>query len=90
MATIKPACADARNAFGKPDAGNPHVRFEEGGGADKNSPSSTRPPLREAFLPDLRYMRFLTKARLMAFTEQSPRLARLTDRRGTGTLCPSL
>ena len=38
MATIKPACADERNAFGKPDAGNPHVRFEEGGGADKNSP----------------------------------------------------
>ena len=60
METIKPACADARNAFGKPDAGNPHVRFDEGGGADK-----TVPPLldREDFL----YTRFLTKAGLVAF-----------------------
>ena len=33
MATAKPACADARNAFGKPDAGDPHVRFDEGEGA---------------------------------------------------------
>jgi hypothetical protein len=26
-------CADRRNAFGPPDAGNPHVRWDEGGGA---------------------------------------------------------
>ena len=45
MATIKPARADARDAFGKLDAGNPYVRFDEGRRADKTvSPllSSTR------------------------------------------------
>jgi hypothetical protein len=31
--TIEPVCADRRNAFGPPDAGNPHVRWDEGGGA---------------------------------------------------------
>ena len=35
MAIAKPVCADARNAFGKPDAGNSHVRFEEGEGLTK-------------------------------------------------------
>ncbi len=41
MAIAETACADVRKAFGKPDAGNPHVRFEEGGGSHLRS-SSTR------------------------------------------------
>jgi len=32
VVTPEPACAYRRKAFGKPDAGNPHVRFDEGGG----------------------------------------------------------
>ena len=41
MAIAEYACADVRKAFGKPDAGNPHVRFDEGGGSHTRS-SSTR------------------------------------------------
>ena len=29
----EPACAARRNAFGPPDAGNLHVRWDEGGGS---------------------------------------------------------
>ncbi len=39
------AHAPRRTRTGKPDAGNPHVRFDEGGGGKR--PSPTRPCLRE-------------------------------------------
>ena len=38
MVTSESACAEGRNTFGKPDAGNPHVRFDEGGGTPRGVP----------------------------------------------------
>ena len=38
MVTAEPVRAKRRNAFGKPDAGDPHVRFDEGGGTSNDAP----------------------------------------------------
>jgi arylsulfatase A len=55
--TIEPVCADRRNAFGPPDAGNPHVRWDEGGGASSTLLlySTASPNIVVIFIDDMGY-----------------------------------